>query len=679
MNPIKSHYKNIVIGAWAGWLTCSLALATAEQDLLLIEANKIGGECTHTGCVPSKALISYAQDHLWVGLSEALKYVRQIRQHFVLEETPQAIQKKYHIDIVMWYARFVDRTSLIVNNQIITFDYCVIATGAQANIPEISGLDKHDYLTHENFFEYEWELSNLTIIGGGYVWCEIANACANLWVQVTIIQRNDNIIPNESLQAIKILHDDLVAKGVVIYTWADTTSVGSAHIIIRHLWKEISITHDQLLIATGKTPKLDWLYLDQAEVKYSDKGITVDHRNRTSTRNILAIGDCVADNPHFTHRADHEGINVFKYLYRRIIASRSYRQQVVPCTIYTDIQISRAGMSTSDITDRTRGSYVVITMPWDANHKSVITQNTVWYMTIIFTRLTGVIVGAEIVGRDTAEMLTLLTYLVQHEKRAYGVTSQIYQYPVRSHLIKKICGQYTIQTIQNIWSEIKRRLRTNSFKIIAWVFWLIILIAYFVIKSRLGLTNNEIGQQLLVFFSESKYGAILFIWLFAIRPLTFFPAVILTLMWGILFGPIWWVIYTFIGDNISASVAYWIWRLLGRSDTPYKKWIIPLIKSKMKWDWLLSVVLIRLVPINFDLINFSLGIIGVKYVPYLIGTAIGIIPAMTAVVLAGASLQGNTTLNFDNFSLNTSYLLIAIWLYIVSIGITFILRRKYKI
>gem|GEM_PF-3342239 len=71
-------------------------------------------------------------------------------------------------------------------------------------------------------------------------------------------------------------------------------------------------------------------------------------------------------------------------------------------------------------------------------------------------------------------------------------------------------------------------------------------------------------------------------------------------------------------------------------------------------------VLIRLVPINFDLINFSLGIIGVKYVPYLIGTAIGIIPAMTAVVLAGASLQGNTTLNFDNFSLNTSYLLIAI-------------------
>lgn len=211
----------------------------------------------------------------------------------------------------------------------------------------------------------------------------------------------------------------------------------------------------------------------------------MDHRNRTNLKHIFAIGDCVADNPKFTHWADHEGLNVFKYLYRRIIASSSYRQQAMPSAIYTDIQVARVGMNMSEITDEMKDNYIVIKLDRDQNDKSVIIQDTDGYMRIIFRRLTGTIVGAEVAGHNTVEILSLLTYLVQHEVSAFKVTSQIFPYPVRSHLIKKICGQFVIQTIQNRRSHAQRWLKTNMFKIIAVSLWIAIIASYFVIKSQL--------------------------------------------------------------------------------------------------------------------------------------------------------------------------------------------------
>jgi pyruvate/2-oxoglutarate dehydrogenase complex dihydrolipoamide dehydrogenase (E3) component len=121
----------------------------------------------------------------------------------------------------------------------------------------------------------------------------------------------------------------------------------------------------------------------------------------------------------------------------------------MPSAIYTDIQVARVGVSVDELSDAHRDSYIVIKLDRDQNDKSTIIQDTNGYMRIIFKRLTGTIVGAEVVGHDTVEILSLLTYLIQHEVSAFKVTSQIFPYPVRSHLIKKICGQFVISTIQN--------------------------------------------------------------------------------------------------------------------------------------------------------------------------------------------------------------------------------------
>jgi uncharacterized membrane protein YdjX (TVP38/TMEM64 family) len=217
------------------------------------------------------------------------------------------------------------------------------------------------------------------------------------------------------------------------------------------------------------------------------------------------------------------------------------------------------------------------------------------------------------------------------------------------------------------------------FKLIAGGLWLVIIITYFIIKSRLGLSTQELGINVLNGIQWSAYAALIFIGIYVLRWLTLFPAGVMTLMWWVIFGPIWWVIYTFIASIASAVFGHQIGYVLWHTSTPTTTWIIATIKSKMQWDWLLSVVLIRLVPMNYDLVNYSLWILWVKFWPHLIGTALGILPAMVSIVLVWASLQWVTSLKLSELSINPLYIGIAIWLYLISFGITYLVRRTYKI
>ena len=144
-----------------------------------------------------------------------------------------------------------------------------------------------------------------------------------------------------------------------------------------------------------------------------------------------------------------------------------------------------------------------------------------------------------------------------------------------------------------------------------------------------------------VLMSLGFFAPIVYIVIYIIRPLVFFPTSILTPLSAVVFGPFLGWIYTFIGENIAASVAFLVARYFGGDIVSrFKK--LKLIDEELKEHGLRTVIFLRLVPLfPFDVVNFGLGVTSVSFRKYVIGTAVGVLPGLTAYIFLGASLMSS--------------------------------------
>jgi len=164
--------------------------------------------------------------------------------------------------------------------------------------------------------------------------------------------------------------------------------------------------------------------------------------------------------------------------------------------------------------------------------------------------------------------------------------------------------------------------------------------------------------------------------LYAIRPLIFFPATLLTALSGALFGFWWGIFYTILGENASANFAYWIGRFFSKDmkleDTLIGNWVVALRKNGFA-----TVLLMRLFYVPFDLTNYGAGVVHVKWRDYFLATLIGIMPGLTTFVALGAALDLNEFrmdgLSFDAF--DPKFLALSVGIFVVSIGLSKILKR----
>lgn len=227
--------------------------------------------------------------------------------------------------------------------------------------------------------------------------------------------------------------------------------------------------------------------------------------------------------------------------------------------------------------------------------------------------------------------------------------------------------------LNSFWSRIKK----NPLKLFAIFIWLCWFWLFFYFKISNNLTFSDIGNQLLNLLQSTKYGPLLFMSFYAVRTLILFPAGIMTILGGILFGPIWWCIFVFFGENASASIARWVGKKLGISTNPgEQKWIMSQIQSYIRGNDFMSTLMLRLIPFDFDLVSYVCGIYKFKWTHYALWTALGIIPGMVTYVLFGATFYGVRSFDFSDVKLNHEYLLISAVLYVVSFAIAFILKKK---
>lgn len=215
-------------------------------------------------------------------------------------------------------------------------------------------------------------------------------------------------------------------------------------------------------------------------------------------------------------------------------------------------------------------------------------------------------------------------------------------------------------------------------KLGALAFWLLILGAYWYYVQSNDLTLADSIENIAILLTTSAIGPLLYIVIYWLRPLIFFPATVLTVLGGFLFGPIG-IIYTVIGANGSAMVAFTVGYFFGQGileDNKDSTGFIQKYTSRMRDNSFETVLLMRLIFLPYDLVNYSAGFLRIRWMPFLLATAIGSLPGTISFVLLGASFGTLNELLAGELKVNPPVLVASIALIVVSIGFSRLLKQR---
>ncbi len=447
------HVDYAVIGAWPWWLTVAAGLAINKKNVLLIEKSAhMGGDCTNHGCVPSKAMIHYARHHQWATLDEALSYVHSKRKHYRDEESSSSLHQQYDLESMQWHARFIDKHTLDVDGTKVRAKKIIIATWSSPVIPSIEGIDPNDVLTNETIFEKNYHSKNLTIIGGGYIGCELGEALHDLGINVTIVQRNKHIVPLEDHDISTTLLQYLQSKWITIHTNCITEKIENKELFVSNkaTGETKKIPFDKVLIAAWRKARTKSLSLTKAWIKHSAQWIIVDKYNRTSQKHIYAIGDCVAGNPQFTHWSNNEWVGVVRNILFPFW-KESYRFNTLPAAAYTGLEIASVWLNCRDLHKLfNKDEYITIDLPFVKNDRSFLNDHTQGFFRIHFGRLTGRVLWVSVIGHNASELLALGTYAVRHNVSALRLMNQLFAYPTKNEVYRIASQNFVLWLMENL-------------------------------------------------------------------------------------------------------------------------------------------------------------------------------------------------------------------------------------
>jgi pyruvate/2-oxoglutarate dehydrogenase complex dihydrolipoamide dehydrogenase (E3) component len=342
-------YDICVIGGGSGGLTAARVAGAFGVRVLLVDDREagVGGECLHSGCVPSKALIAASKrmkDDSTLPFSDAMEVVKKAVADIQGDRDNDENLKEADVEVLHGRAVFKGPQEIKVGKQTVTARKFIIATGSSAFVPPLDGLDDVRYLTNDSVFSLTELPPRLLVLGGGPIGVELAQAFTRLGSVVTIVSADDRLLPREETLVSEVILEACSRIGITVILGANAESV-------RHQEYGVDLAYHQgasslqtvsgshLLIATGRTPNID-LGLKAAKIETEPKGIIVDEHFRTTNPAVYAIGDCTPT-LQFTHVAGAQaGVAVRNALFP---GNAIYDMASVPWVTFTQPEVARRG------------------------------------------------------------------------------------------------------------------------------------------------------------------------------------------------------------------------------------------------------------------------------------------------------------------------------------------------
>ncbi len=472
------EYDVVVLGAGAAGLTASGLAASFGAKTMMVERARLGGDCTWTGCVPSKTLIKAAkvahqmrEAHRYgltdtppeIDFGRVMEHVRATRREVYHDADRPEIYEDLGVDVREGTARFTDPHRIVIEHEgrtdSISSRLFVIATGGRAAVPPIDGLDGVEVLTNESLFEIDAQPGSLVIIGGGPIGVEMAQAFQRLGTDVTVVDMADRILGRDDAEHAAMLKTALEGEGVQFVLGASVERVSEengqkvVHAKVGGATRQLRA--DALLVATGRRPNVEELGLDRAGVVVTKQGVKVDDKCRTSQRHIFAAGDCTGEYQ-LTHMSEHMAKVAMSNAVLKV-PSKIDRAHVPWCT-FADPEIAHLGATEEELNEDGT-SYEVYRFPYSKVDRAITENETTGSIKVFATKWRGKILGASVLGDRAGELISLYGAAMANGVTLRELSDTIFPYPTYALGARRAADQWyarkqfpaVIRTVQKLF------------------------------------------------------------------------------------------------------------------------------------------------------------------------------------------------------------------------------------
>ncbi len=456
---MEYDYDLIVIGGGAAGLTSSGLAATFAAKTLMVERERLGGDCTWHGCVPSKTLLHAAKlahnarsasefgvhaGDVTVDFAAVMSKLRAIRQEIYEEADAPEKFEAMGVEVAKGEASFVNAHTVEIvgadGGRRVTARKIIIAAGGRARVPQLPGLDEVQHVTNVGLFEMDELPARLAILGAGPIGTEMAQAFQRLGSQVTVVERGDHILAHDDVELADMLHASLQAEGVAYRMGASAERVepvegGGLRLILD---SGEPVHADALLTSVGRVPNVETLNLEAAGVDYTKKGITVDDGCRTNVGHIWAVGD-VTGRYQFTHMSEHmaktAATNALLKLPSKIDTEN------VPWATYTSPELAHVGKTEKQLKDE-GVAFETYRFPYDKLDRALTEGATTGLVKVHARKLDGKIYGASVLGEHAGEIVSTYGVAMTNGVTLRNLADTLFPYPAWGLAARRAADQW---------------------------------------------------------------------------------------------------------------------------------------------------------------------------------------------------------------------------------------------
>jgi pyruvate/2-oxoglutarate dehydrogenase complex dihydrolipoamide dehydrogenase (E3) component len=458
---MKYDYDLICIGLGPAGMAVSVMGSEMGLKVCAVEKNKVGGECMNVGCIPSKSLLTVAslknatKELYNMGLTtekpvDVKTPFNKIQSYLDFISDKKTMKMFDKVDLLLGEggAEFVDKHSVKVGDKVVSANKIFIATGTNPALPPVPGIDKvDDILTNENIFSLKEIPESMTIIGGGAIGSEMAQAFSRLGTKCSIIQMDEHLVPVGDPEAGELLEEVFKnEENIDVHNSKRISKIDKKDGIVSVYTEDgLELKSEKLLVAAGRKINLSPLKLENAKIKYDHRGIKVDKKYRTSTKNIYAVGDCNGG-PMLSHAAMHEGMFAIMNAVSPFRMFK-YTNFVIPWTVFTEPQVSYVGTTEAELKKR-KIKYQTIKVKY-GDYGAAIAENLEKGFVKVFASSMGKVYGASIVGAGSGEMINEWALIIQNKIRLHKVMFLAHSFPTMGFLTKRISEEWMMKKMKS--------------------------------------------------------------------------------------------------------------------------------------------------------------------------------------------------------------------------------------
>ena len=445
-----------IIGAGSGGLSIAAGAAQMGARVVLVEGDKMGGDCLNAGCVPSKALLAAgkAAHAMRSGATFGIAPVDPmidfgaVKDHVaraIAAIEPMDSQERFEgfgVRVIRAWGSFTSPRELAAGDVTIRARRFVVATGSRPFVPPIPGIETVPYLTNETIFAQRTRPDHLLILGGGPIGMEMAQAHRRLGCRVTVIE-GAKPLGRDDPDCAAVVLAALAAEGVTIKSGHAVARLRVTQTGVEAVLDDgETLTGTHLLVAAGRAVALDRLNLAAARVEFTRKGVTVGPNLRSTNRRIFAVGDA-AGGLQFTHVAGaHAGIVIRQALFG---LPAKFATNAIPWVTYTDPELAQVGLTEAEARAKHGAALTVIRQDFHHNDRATAEAKAHGLLKLMVVQ--GRPVGASIVGPQAGELIGLWALAISANLKISTVAGMIAPYPTLGEISKRAAGAYFSPTL----------------------------------------------------------------------------------------------------------------------------------------------------------------------------------------------------------------------------------------